>query len=70
MTMASTASMASFALNQRQQDKENSYSNGNNGDGKIWAYEAEQVTGSLKKFLIFPSENKLGFHMKYRLFLH
>ena len=46
--MASTASMASFALNQRQQDKENGYSNGNNVDGKIWAYEAEQVTGSLK----------------------
>ena len=45
MTMVS---MASFALNQRQQDNDN----GNNGDGKSWAYEAAQLTCSLKTFRI------------------
>ena len=39
MTMAS---MASFALNQRQQD------NNGGGGGKTWAYEAAQLTRSLK----------------------
>ena len=53
--MAFMASMASFALNRRQQDKDNgkSYSNGNNVNGKIWAYEAAQVTGSLKNVFVF-----------------
>ena len=42
MTIASMASMASFALNLRQDD------NGGGGGGKTWAYEAAEMTRSLK----------------------
>ena len=40
MTMTSMAPMASFTLNPREDD---------NGGGKTWDYEAEQLMRSLKK---------------------